>query len=1021
MFFFVDAHIHSKYSRATSKNLDLENLYLWSKKKGINVVGTGDLTHPLWLKELKEKLIPLECGLFKLSPHIAEQIDCLLPDFYKKNPVYFMLQVEISTIYKKFDKVRKVHHVVYAPSFEAADKIVSMLLKIGNLASDGRPILGLDSKDLLTIVLESDPYSYLVPAHIWTPWFSALGSKSGFDSIDECYDDVASNIFAVETGLSSDPLMNWQVSSLDRFHLVSNSDAHSPNKLAREATVYNTELSYFGIYNALKNGNGYEGTIEFFPEEGKYHIDGHRNCSIKMSPSESREYKNICPKCKMPLTIGVLHRVEELASRTKEEALINPPKKASKFTSLIPLQEILSEIHAQGVNTKKVIKNYDYLINSIGSELSILQTIPLEDIQKKDSEVLAEAIKRLRNNEVTCDAGYDGEYGVIRLFENNDLKKNTFKITNLFDEREIQKTPNTKKYLNKNCNQISKNASKSEKTKITKQDQYDKTQKEAINNINGPLLIVAGPGSGKTKTLIKRISNMIVTHGIIPQNILAITFTKRAANEMQQRLINELPKHHSFINVYTFHSLCLEIIKEQYELIELSQNFQLATDLHKIKILTEEMNVTVNEAYKLIKKIGEIKYLDKTYPQKIIDQVKKYEEIKKSKNLIDFEDLILLTIKLLSDNEEICQTYNNKYKYISIDEYQDIDQKQYELIKLLSKYNNNICAIGDPNQAIYSFRGADVRCFYNFHNDYLNGSTITLLNNYRSEIQIIETSKQLLEIQKSSDIKSFELSNYIIIHEAFNEKDEAKFVSKKIKEITGCSDFLEIETNKNPNSDSNLSFGDIAILYRLESQSLNIEKELNKSGMPFSKYTHKPLFQSQIAEEIFNQIIHQNPSDIINTIKLISTNMLNEENKFELQYISQKMIDIAAQCNNNFEKFCYEYTLADQLMFEKNTNSISIMTLHASKGLEFDVVFIIGMEDGTLPLAKCDVDEEKRLLYVGMTRAKKMLFLTRSIKKYINGKATKQEPSPFLIHINNEMTKHTKSISKIKNKQLSFI
>ena len=317
MSFYADLHIHSKYSRATSKNCDLKHLAYWARKKGIAVVGTGDFTHPVWRAELKEQLIPAEPGLFRLKPDLEKEVTAMLPPACQ-GTTRFMLSVEISTIYKKGDKTRKIHHLLYAPDFPAAERITESLSRIGNVKSDGRPILGLDSRHLLEITLESDPGSYLVPAHIWTPWFAALGSKSGFDAIDDCYADLAPHIFAVETGLSSDPEMNWRVSSLDRFRLVSNSDAHSPEKLGREACVFDTERDYFSMRHALETGQGYRGTVEFFPEEGKYHLDGHRNCHIRLLPHETRQLEGRCPECGRPLTVGVMHRVDDLADREDE-------------------------------------------------------------------------------------------------------------------------------------------------------------------------------------------------------------------------------------------------------------------------------------------------------------------------------------------------------------------------------------------------------------------------------------------------------------------------------------------------------------------------------------------------------------------------------------------------------------------------------------------------------------------------------------------------------------------------------
>ena len=417
MFFYADLHIHSKYSRATSKDCNLEQLAVWAQKKGLSVISTGDFTHPAWFNEIKEKLVEDGNGAYRLRPEIEKQI------FKTSAPVRFLLSVEISTIYKKGDRTRKVHHVVFLPDMKAADTFRTKLGAIGNINSDGRPILGLDSRNLLETTLESGEGSYIIPAHIWTPWFSVLGSKSGFDSIEECYGDLSDHIFAVETGLSSDPEMNWRVSKLDKFRLVSNSDAHSPSKLAREATVFDTAPDYYSIMNALKTGNGYVGTVEFFPEEGKYHEDGHRKCNVCLTPEETEKLNGICPVCGKPLTIGVLNRVCTLADRTCSSTY--KPETAGEVFSLVPLPEILSEIMQVGPSSKSVTNEYERLIRKFGSEFSILREVPAEDISK-DSPLLAEGISRLRAGKVIKHAGYDGEYGVIRLFDDSELVKKKF-------------------------------------------------------------------------------------------------------------------------------------------------------------------------------------------------------------------------------------------------------------------------------------------------------------------------------------------------------------------------------------------------------------------------------------------------------------------------------------------------------------------------------------------------------------------------------------------------------------------
>ncbi|HEX2958617.1 MAG TPA: endonuclease Q family protein, partial [Chitinispirillaceae bacterium] len=397
MKFIADLHIHSRYSLATSSQLTPEMLDLWGRKKGISVVGTGDAVHPGWLDELKTKLVSAENGLFRLKKNLVQDD----ADRYG-NPVNFMLCSEISCIYKKNDRVRKVHNLIYAPSFSSMDKIQKALAKIGNIGSDGRPILGLDSRNLLEIILDADSQAVLIPAHIWTPWFSVLGSKSGFDSIEQCYGDLSKYIFAIETGLSSDPAMNRRCSILDSYALVSNSDAHSPENLGREANLFDTEISYLAIMDALRKRNKkFIGTVEYFPEEGKYHLDGHRKCQICWEPEETKKHNEICPVCGKKVTVGVLSRVMELAD-TPENCKTD--EKQTWF-STTPLKNVLSEVLKSGSQSKKVSALYESILLQCGSEFSILLDTPIEELRKVNSMV-ADGIQRLREGKVNLQAGY---------------------------------------------------------------------------------------------------------------------------------------------------------------------------------------------------------------------------------------------------------------------------------------------------------------------------------------------------------------------------------------------------------------------------------------------------------------------------------------------------------------------------------------------------------------------------------------------------------------------------------------
>ena len=410
MMFHADLHVHSLYSRATARTSDLEHLAAWAARKGIAVIGTGDFTHPAWLDEIRRKLAPDGSGLLSLRPRAARQAMSDVPASCRGD-VRFVLTVEIATIYRKGDRTRKIHHVACVPDLAAARRVSRRLSRIGNLEADGRPMLGLDSRDLLEIVLEASDEAFLFPAHIWTPWFAALGSRSGFDSIDECYGDLAGHVFAAETGLSSDPPMNWRVSSLDRFRLVSFSDAHSPAKLGREATTLDTGVDFPSIRRALETGRGYVGTVELFPEEGKYHLDGHRRCGVRLEPAQTRERAERCPSCGAKLTVGVMHRVEDLADRRRPR----PPATAGTVTSLVPLAEVLGECLGRGPATKTVTRAYDALLESCGPELFVLAEAPLEDVERASTPLVAEAISRLRRGEVIREPGYDGEYGTIRL------------------------------------------------------------------------------------------------------------------------------------------------------------------------------------------------------------------------------------------------------------------------------------------------------------------------------------------------------------------------------------------------------------------------------------------------------------------------------------------------------------------------------------------------------------------------------------------------------------------------------
>lgn len=409
MRFFADLHIHSRYSIATSRDLTPEALWRWAQLKGVTVVGTGDATHPAWLKELGRKLDFAGNGLFVLREELkggTVPVSCA-------SDVFFLMSAEISCIYSKNGRTRKVHCIVLFNDMESALRLQGRLSKIGNISSDGRPILGLDAKRLLKIVIDECPDALFIPAHAWTPHFSVFGSASGFDSLEECFEELTPHIHAIETGLSSNPAMNWRLSALDRLTLISNSDAHSPQKIGREANIFTTDLSYGAITNAIRTKEGFEGTIEFFPEEGKYHYDGHRPCKVRMTPQEAAASDFRCPACGRKMTLGVLNRVEALADRQPGFT----PVGGKPFHSLISLKEIIAGTVGMGVQTKTVDRIYFDLLEKLGSELAILMEVPTDEVYGAANPEIAHALARVRAGKVEIEPGYDGEYGKIKIFE----------------------------------------------------------------------------------------------------------------------------------------------------------------------------------------------------------------------------------------------------------------------------------------------------------------------------------------------------------------------------------------------------------------------------------------------------------------------------------------------------------------------------------------------------------------------------------------------------------------------------
>ncbi len=1016
MAFYADLHVHSKYSRATSRNCDLEHLALWARKKGITVVGTGDFTHPAWLAELKDKLIPAEPGLFRLRPDLERAVANRLPRACH-GPTRFMLSVEISTIYKRDDATRKIHHLIYAPDFATVEEFNHSLGKIGNLNSDGRPILGLDSRHLLEIVLESGPGAYLVPAHIWTPWFAALGSKSGFDSIDLCYADLTSHIFAVETGLSSDPPMNWRVSSLDRFRLVSNSDAHSPEKLGREACVFTSDLDYFAMRKALETGRGYAGTVEFFPEEGKYHLDGHRACQVRLAPRETRAAGGICSVCGKALTVGVMHRVEVLADRM-EDAL---PPMAGNVQSLVPLPEVLSELYEVGSKSKRVSHHYERLLGQFGPELPLLTEVPLDDIRRLASSLFAEAITRLREHRVVREAGYDGAYGTIRLFQPDELRRHTLGRSLFADavappaapaDRRSPAIPAAREPAPPSGALVQEAPATCEQGSGVVPE-LDADQRRAVDAGTGPILIVAGPGSGKTRTLTHRIAHLIRHRGVPAARCLAITFTRRAADEMRARLQTLLPDVWKPIPLFTFHALGLAILREHWNMAGLHRAFRIATAAQRLDILQKALDVSEAQARRLMTAISHAKRT-RAAPEaaKLAYACETYQRELALRNLVDYDDLVGLAADVLEAQPDLQASCRQRYPWVFIDEYQDVDEQQVRLVRQLAPADGNVCAIGDANQAIYGFRGADVRFFERFQDDFPNARVVRLKRNYRSQPHIVTLSGQLMAqsaFQPASVSASAAVSRRIILHEAASEAAEAEFVVRTVEQLLGGHSFFSIDSGRaaEPATDE-LSFADVAVLYRTEAQAPTLVEALQRSGMPFQHRSHRllidhpgvaalaaALLQRQGAGSLREQLAAVAPHGYDGEADAIAPAPDCLE-AFDL------LQPLAAACGNDLERFLAELALGTQVdAWDPRADRISLLTLHAAKGLEFPVVFIVGCEDGLLPLAwgrrgQADLDEERRLFYVGMTRARTRLYLCHARQRLWRGRVQVLAPSPFL-------------------------
>jgi len=1045
MKFVADLHIHSRYSRATSKGLNPEELSLWALKKGIKVVGTGDFTHPAWLDELKQKLIAAAPGLYRLKPELDHAVDEKTPAACR-GEVLFILSGEISCIYKKNGKTRKLHHLILMPDFDSVERLNRKLETVGNITSDGRPILGLDSRDLLELVLEADERSFFIPAHIWTPWFSLFGSKSGFDHLEECFEDLSNHIHALETGLSSDPPMNRLLTALDEYILVSNSDAHSASKLGREANLFHTELDYPSMIKAMTDGKGFIGTIEFFPEEGKYHLDGHRKCGVRLNPRETRQNQGICPECGKPLTVGVLHRVYELADREE-------PVLSKDFVSLIPLPEMISEILRCGPGAKKVTSTYENLLQKLGPEMFILMDAPLDSLEEHGGPLLREAVARMRTGRVIREPGFDGEYGRIRLFEKHELDSLLGQTTLFHIDTPTSKpsvsgeplaVPHTGKY------DFTKKARAEHGHTDTILAPLNKEQRHAVIFGTGHILVKAGPGTGKTMTLTHRIAYLLKEKIANPDQILALTFTRKAAQEMRSRLQKLVGEGLcAQLNITTFHSLCLEILKAQGEKANLPSPLLLCGETDSIRLCNKVLDESTT------RKPGLARFRRALYKYKLQDcqaqsadvdgiataLLEQYQNRLRQLGMLDLDDLEIEAFKLLERHESVRNAYGSKFRWIFVDEYQDTNPVQAAMVRMLVESGaSNLFAIGDPDQAIYGFRGADVTIFHRFKQDFPGATVLTLRKSYRSTGKILQASAAVLGNTDALESQIGDGENILLAHCA-TEAEEAEMVVEAIERLMGGVSYFSLDSGRVDSSveAEELTFADFAVLYRLNAQAAALKEALGRRGIPFSVTGDAPLVERfpvnilwrflQFISNPNNTYYREAYEDLKREYDVVGPDRMdaNVPTRIRIEEMVQWAVErhqwrelaeedqevlrrfslIAREHKGGLEEFL------EMLSLERGIDHgvllgdrVALMTLHGAKGLQWPVVFIVGCEEGLIPCTLFggkDGTEEARLLYVGMTRAERLLILSWVGKRKLDGRLLKGEQSPLLQRISSSL------------------
>lgn len=1037
--YFADLHIHSKYSRATSRECVPEYLDLWARKKGLAVIGTGDFTHPQWRRELLEKLEPAEEGLYRLKKE--HSLPCNMAG--EQDSPRFLVSGEISSIYKKNGKVRKVHNLILLPDLMAAEKLAHRLEMLGNVHSDGRPILGLDSRDLLELMLEVCPTGIFIPAHIWTPHFSLFGAYSGFDTIEECFEDLTPHIHALETGLSSDPPMNWQLSALDGYRLVSNSDAHSPAKLAREANALETERTYPAIARALKEGDGFCGTLEFFPEEGKYHYDGHRNCGVCLKPGDTVKAQGICPVCGKRITVGVLHRVEELADRAEGYR----PSDAPAFRRVAPLPEVIAASTGIAPGGVKAARQSDELLAKIGSELYILLEAPLTELEQKAGPCIAEGIRRLRVGEVHLSPGFDGEYGKVGLLTAEEIERFSGQIEFQGMGRQSGMETGRPVPAPDRVEALPRLAGRRPKT-TAHREQLNLQQLAAVQSRAAEIVVTAGPGTGKTRTLVRRICYLI-EKGVRAEEITAVTFTNQAAKEMQLRLEKEpeTRKMARAVTIGTFHNLCLQLLEH------MGKNFSVIGE-DEAAVIAEEVigRFALKMSVKaFLQRLSKRKnQLDIKMDAALEEAFQSYQDTLARYEVLDYDDLLLNVLEAMEKGhlktEELKQ-----FTYLLVDEFQDINPVQYQLIKKWHEAGANLFVIGDPDQAIYGFRGADSACFQTLKVDFPKIEEIQLLQNYRSTPEIIGCAGSFIQRHREAPfLLRAERRNGAPVRlvSAETSLSSAIFVAKEIAGMVGGMDMLEAHASKKRRGER--SFSDIAVLYRTNQQAALLEECLQKEDIPYlvrgrDDFLSDPAVRRVIA--FFRFLC--NPADRLALRMTLEYEEIPEREREWLleQYLNVKTPSVAAylQLKKTSEKArgldggleAFRLRLkkdrAETLVKERteeflgmkwreqligmaelyktmpefiqnitfgeegdlmrggrsySPDAVSLMTLHAAKGLEFPVVILYGVEKNLIPFRayrETDQEEEGHLFYVGMTRAMDELILLHT-----------SEPSPYI-------------------------